>query len=365
MTTSSPYACKPVAIECGPSRITYWLPKHLLRLPKWSTTDAGGKIRLRDVSAATGHTLVHYLYTGTYQALEVKEEGAATPAHIKFKQALLTFILASTHELPDLERLAKKQIGILGSCMALVEVLNTAEKEFSKLTWSWFHEYLQDRAKEQFDLNHTFFTSRAFIESIGEGTLHKFMTCHLLKTFSEKLTNTLQRRESRRNKEELDAVLVDVEGAPVKIDHCPWDDSEHQTASDDMSFDFLDVPKEVDDAISLDNSVCDETPLKPPEFEPVQPTEIEPPAGSEPELVPESSPVKEEEEAELKKKEEEEAAAAAAASTSADLTWADPAANNDDWGSFAPTTGKKKKGKKGKVRNLGYVMTSMTALTIP
>jgi hypothetical protein len=75
-----------------------------------------------------------------------------------------------------------------------------------------------------------------------------------------------------------------------------------------------------------------------------------------------------EEEAERKKKEEEEAAAAAAAtaSASADLTWADPAANNDDWGSFAATTtGKKKKGKKGKVRNLAYVMTSMTALTIP
>jgi hypothetical protein len=40
---------------------------------------------------------------------------------------------------------------------------------------------------------------------------------------------------------------------------------------------------------------------------------------------------------------------------SADLTWADPAANNDDWGLFAATTSKKKKGKKVKVRHLGYV----------
>jgi hypothetical protein len=75
-----------------------------------------------------------------------------------------------------------------------------------------------------------------------------------------------------------------------------------------------------------------------------------------------------EEEAERKKKEEEEAAAAAAATkASADLSWAEPAANNDDWGSFAATTtvGKKKKGKKGKVCNLACVMTPLRALTIP
>lgn len=75
-----------------------------------------------------------------------------------------------------------------------------------------------------------------------------------------------------------------------------------------------------------------------------------------------------EEEAERKKKEEEEAAAAAAAavatSASADLSWANDAPKDDDWGSFAATAvpGKKKKGKKGKVRNLGYVMTPLRAL---
>jgi flagellar biosynthesis GTPase FlhF len=74
-----------------------------------------------------------------------------------------------------------------------------------------------------------------------------------------------------------------------------------------------------------------------------------------------------EEEAERKRKEEEDAAAAAAAATSAanDLSWAQPAPTNDDWGSFAaPAVGKKKKGKKGKVRHLGYVMTSSRTLTL-
>lgn len=72
----------------------------------------------------------------------------------------------------------------------------------------------------------------------------------------------------------------------------------------------------------------------------------------------------EEEEAERKKKEEEEAAAAAAAaatSAAADLSWADgngaAPAEEDGWGSFA-TAGKKKKGKKGKVRHFACVNTT-------
>jgi hypothetical protein len=65
-----------------------------------------------------------------------------------------------------------------------------------------------------------------------------------------------------------------------------------------------------------------------------------------------------EEEAERKKKEEDDAAAAAAAaSASNDLSWAEPATNNDDWGGAIAGAGKKKKGKKGKVRNFGCMMT--------
>jgi hypothetical protein len=74
----------------------------------------------------------------------------------------------------------------------------------------------------------------------------------------------------------------------------------------------------------------------------------------------------EEEEAERKKKEEEDAAAAATGA-GADLSWADQADDakpDDDWGTFA-TVGKttKKKGKKGKVRNFGCLITRCNALT--
>jgi hypothetical protein len=79
-----------------------------------------------------------------------------------------------------------------------------------------------------------------------------------------------------------------------------------------------------------------------------------------------------EEEAERKKKEEEDAAAAAAAkpmkitSALADLSWANPNETTDDWAAFgAAAPGKKKKGKKGKVRDSVYLITSCSTLTLP
>jgi hypothetical protein len=121
-----------VAIDCGPGNATFWVPKYLLRLPKWSITDAGGTLCLPGVSAAIGHTLVHYLYTGTYQTLEATVEGAVATAHINLKQALLTIVLASAYEIQSLERLVKEQIEIYGGRMSFVQVLDTVKEEFPK-----------------------------------------------------------------------------------------------------------------------------------------------------------------------------------------------------------------------------------------
>ena len=258
MTTCSPYAYGPVTIDCGPGLATYWVPKHLLRSPKWSNTDTGGVLCLQGVSAAAGHTLVHYLYTGTYQTPETKEKDVATPAHIQFKHALLTFVLASTYELKELERLAKEQIKIHGRHMDLAEVLDAVRKDFSQMAWSWFHEYLHARANEQFDRDYTFFTSGAFIESVGRGTLHGFMTHHLLEMFTKKLTHTLQRRESL-DKGKPDAMLDEVEDAAVQIPHCSRYHGGHRTdmctGSDEMCFEFRNAScVDMDDVISLENS---------------------------------------------------------------------------------------------------------------
>ncbi|KAH4677974.1 hypothetical protein HBI68_196530 [Parastagonospora nodorum] len=367
--TISPYASDPVAIDCGPGLITYPVPKHLLRSPKWLTTDGGGTICLPGVSAATGHTLVHYLYTGTYQALEAKGEATAPPAHLKFEQALSTFVLASTYELQTLEILAKERIKMYGNRMALVEILDTARKEFSKLAWSWFHEYLQARAEEQFDLDHTFFTSTAFVESIGEGTLYRFMMSHLLQIFSGKLTHTLQSRKSHDlGNKTPDAVLDEIEGASVNTHSCHCRHPTGVFGGEVIGGHGAGGDPPVDGGAAGGDGGsrgdCDgsgkkgkKKSRKDLQEEERLEKEVEEILAKEEEdcLAKEAQ-----EEADREKKREEDAAAAAvAASAAADLSWSEPAVPpNDDWSSFAPTatTRKKKICKNGEVSDRRYVI---------
>ena len=306
----SPYACAPVVIDCGPGLATYCVPKHLLRSPKWLTTDAGGILHLEGVSAATGHTLVHYLYTGTYQPLEVKSGDAASMAHMKFKQALLTFALATVYELPDLEGLAKEQIRTHGGFMALDEILDTARKctWFPKMAWSWFHEYLQARAKEQFKIDYKYFTSKVYIDSVGDGKLHRFMTCHLLETFTEKLTYVLQNWEGHCvNKERADALFDGVEDTAGQT-HCfSRCHSRHPTGSriesrklssepaPELEPALAPEPEKEYDPWSSSFSSTDKNKKKKKKGAVEEPLpELEPVIKSVPEPVPEPKPVKEE-----------------------------------------------------------------------
>ena len=78
-----------------------------------------------------------------------------------------------------------------------------------------------------------------------------------------------------------------------------------------------------------------------------------------------------EEEAEQKKRDDEAAAATAAAASTAqaDFSWANDTNGatdaNDGWGAIPIAGGKKKKGKKGKVRNLGCLNPRFNTLTSP
>jgi hypothetical protein len=154
--------------------------------------------------------------------------------------------------LQDLEGLAKEQIEIYGSDMALVEILDTVRKEFSRMDSSWFHEYLQSRAQEQFDLDYTLFTSKAFIESLGKDTLYRFMTSHLLEIFSEKLTHTLHERKPVTALDEVESTDLGTHYYPC---YPGGHETDRRTSSNGMSFEFPNAPRgDVDDVITLETS---------------------------------------------------------------------------------------------------------------
>ncbi|KAL5371613.1 hypothetical protein PMIN06_012783 [Paraphaeosphaeria minitans] len=192
----SPYASDPIAIHVGQNGAIYYVSKHLLCSPNWSHIDPCGEISLPDISADTGHTLVHYLYTGRFQTLGLEVDGFASQAGYAFKQALLTYVTAVTYSLLGLEQLAKQHIEEHGACLEIVIIFKTIDEGFSKFgCYGWFCEYLEDRISKEFERDHTLFASDTFSDSLGKGSLNSFVMRYVAKLFSAKLTQTSQEKK--------------------------------------------------------------------------------------------------------------------------------------------------------------------------
>src|SRR5438034_1497253 len=78
-----PYIGPAFSLLIGSSRIRYTvLQKFLCQSPKWAdacTSNSWSRvIALPEVDEDLGHTLVHYLYTGTYQTLKLQDASVDT-----------------------------------------------------------------------------------------------------------------------------------------------------------------------------------------------------------------------------------------------------------------------------------------------
>ena len=134
----SPYTSPPTAIYFGEERRVYYIPQDLLQsleriISPSSSFSLRGKISLPDVDANTGHVLVHYLYTGTYQTLCNKNISPGEETNIEFKQAILAYVVATDHQLHGLKQLAKRKVKQLGTEMSIYDIVNNVKESTRKM----------------------------------------------------------------------------------------------------------------------------------------------------------------------------------------------------------------------------------------
>ncbi|KAJ4285978.1 hypothetical protein N0V90_013544 [Kalmusia sp. IMI 367209] len=269
---TSPYASKPITINVGPGHATYYVLKDLLRSLDRDDIESGGEICLPGISADTGHTLVHYLYTGTYQMLESENDNIAQQSEHAFKHALLTYMAAMTYSLDELEQLAKQQIKKHGTDLEVGVIFNAIRKDYSRFGSSdWFREYLKDKTREAFESDYTAFLSDAFSNNLGKGKLNSFIMRYVVKLLCGKLTQTLQeKKDLSKIMSRLEQMLPEGGAAACTEEVDPNENypEQHEWTTDDhLSFDFPSadcVAEEyVADVISIeDSSVHDGLPFK-------------------------------------------------------------------------------------------------------
>ncbi|ORY00737.1 hypothetical protein BCR34DRAFT_668121 [Clohesyomyces aquaticus] len=215
---TSPYTSFPVVLRIGPEQRVYYVPRNCLQSPRWiaSITSAPvpssafssvnfsyswrENIYLPDVDENTGHTLVHYLYTGAYQTLDNTEASLVEGAKLEFKRAFLAYIAAKTYDLRDLQQLAKHKIKHIGTRIHVFDIIEAIKEDFSKLPsdTTWFYNYLDGKAKTALEEDHTAFAKGDIFSCIDDIALCRLLAKCVVGLYNTKLSG-----------------MLNTEGAPV------------------------------------------------------------------------------------------------------------------------------------------------------
>ncbi|CAA9957335.1 hypothetical protein PTMSG1_00943 [Pyrenophora teres f. maculata] len=192
----SPYTEAPVALHIGGEPTVYYVPSHLLPRGRIHTRGED-PVCLPDVDAETGHTLVHYLYRGTYETLH---------ASGGLEKAILVYIMAKSYELPELVALVVGEIESLCAELDIFQMMASIEPNFTKLELESHeegpvHTVLRKKARATFEADHTAFESNEFLVHLSNADFRSFMLKCVMKLYSDKVSHMEKYREEI--KEEL------------------------------------------------------------------------------------------------------------------------------------------------------------------
>jgi hypothetical protein len=319
-----PYRSPTITLKIGPEGLEYYVASDLVKNSIWESSRS--PVRLPDLDENTGHVLVHYLYTGTYQTLGTLSFPDSTRPGVEFKRAVLAYQAAKTYELPGLQKLAKGSIERFGSGMDIFDVLEATKDILTNLSHClpWFYGYLEEKVKLSFEKDHTIFASGDFFKGIDNVALLQILAGSVVGLYNDKLCSTLN-AESAYAEGIFEAGVQHGESEPVEAvpDGPSFDEPVERGSPDETA-----IPEEVTEEYPLE-APDGPVPEEPPEIEEIEyaeaPAQEQFPVPEEP--VPESRPQFENE----------------------DDTW-------KDWGLSFSAPGKKKK-KKKKVRQeapVGY-----------
>jgi hypothetical protein len=209
----SPYSTAPVAIYVGPEREPYYVASGLLQNPEWINTVSWNGIQLPDVDKNTGHVLVHFLCTGTYQTLDNIEVSPEEEARVEFKRAFSAFVMANTYKLATLQQLAMNKIKLYGMRMTMFDIVDAIDEDFSTFSDSTteFEDYLTTKAKDAFQKDYNVFYDNGIFDRITNVALSKALANCVMVLYKDKITHMLQAEQLMQGMLAKRSVMTDEE----------------------------------------------------------------------------------------------------------------------------------------------------------
>ncbi|KAF2397778.1 hypothetical protein EJ06DRAFT_532776 [Trichodelitschia bisporula] len=153
------------------SSVYYIHPGIIAPYPRLSSDFGWGKHpHFGDIDPDIGHTLVHFLYTGSYETLKSDDIPSADDKLKECKRAFLSYQAAIAYDLDGLVELARERVKALREFVTIFDLLQMAETVYPKLPEheEWLAIYLAAEAKAEFKLDKTIFLKECLHAHVGE-----------------------------------------------------------------------------------------------------------------------------------------------------------------------------------------------------
>ncbi|KIL89506.1 hypothetical protein FAVG1_07086 [Fusarium avenaceum] len=153
--SQSPYYRPVIKIRFG-GKMTASIPRHVIAShPKFVAFLAGLERKkgydFTDVNRRVGHVILHFLFTGEYQALPMVEESVEKTRREKFSEIVNVYLEANQMGLDGLVTLSESEIERQGRDMASAEMFAIIDKDFYQeaIAGEWLKRYLLRRASNE------------------------------------------------------------------------------------------------------------------------------------------------------------------------------------------------------------------------
>jgi hypothetical protein len=138
--------------------MTASIPRHIItNHPKFATfltsLERNKGYDFTNVNRRVGHVLLHFLFTGEYQALPVVEGTTEKTRREKFSEIINIYLEASQMGLDGLVTISESEIERQGKSITSAEVFAIIDKDFYQdaIIGEWLKRYLLRRASNDYE----------------------------------------------------------------------------------------------------------------------------------------------------------------------------------------------------------------------
>jgi len=109
-------------------------------------------ITLSDIHGDVGHTLVHFLYSGTYETINSPLDENISYIEREYRRSVLVYHASRMYNITDLEILARKYIEHFDEAISTFEILRSIGEIFPKLPEDevWLPSYVKKVLRRSF-----------------------------------------------------------------------------------------------------------------------------------------------------------------------------------------------------------------------